>query len=163
MNDHSGRLIHDEQGLVLIDHADRNVLARDDAFLDFWDLDAHYFAPLRPVAGFLAATVHHYVPLRYQRRGLGTRQVGVVGNKEVEADIAVRLDRKRFDVAQGLALRGRVRNWSGSHDGPRRSFFPPKDPGKQKCANAHGHVSDVEGWPPQVADPDVDEVHDTRR
>jgi hypothetical protein len=30
--------------------------------------------------------------LRDQRRRLGARQLGLLGNKEIEADIAVRLD-----------------------------------------------------------------------
>jgi hypothetical protein len=41
------------------------------------------------------------VPLGDQRRRLGSRQLGPLGNKEIEADIAVRLDWKLFDVTQG--------------------------------------------------------------
>jgi len=40
------------------------------------------------------------VPLRDQGRRLGARQLGPLGNKEIEADIAVRLDWKLSDVAQ---------------------------------------------------------------
>jgi hypothetical protein len=38
--------------------------------------------------------------LRYQRGRLRSRQLGPLGNKEIEADIAVRLDWKLSDVAQ---------------------------------------------------------------
>jgi len=40
------------------------------------------------------------VPLRDQRRRLGARQLGPLGNKQIEADIAVRLDWELSDVAQ---------------------------------------------------------------
>jgi hypothetical protein len=40
------------------------------------------------------------MPLRYQRRRLGARQLGPLGNKQIEADITVRLDWKLSDVAQ---------------------------------------------------------------
>ena len=53
------------------------------------------------------------MPLRDQRRRLGPRELGTVGNKEIEADIAVRLDGKLFDVAQTLALRRRIRHGRG--------------------------------------------------
>jgi len=41
------------------------------------------------------------MPLRNQCRRLGPRQLGTLGNKEIEADIAVRLDGKLFDLGQG--------------------------------------------------------------
>ena len=163
MNDHSGGLVHDEQGVVLVDDTDRYFLAGDDAFLDLWNLDPDRLTSGRSIAGLFTATVHHYVALRNKGRGLGTRQPGVVGNKEIEADIAVRLDGKLLEVAQRLALRGRVRHGSGSDNGGGRSLFPPENPCKEKSAHAYGHVSDVEGWPPQIADPDVDEVDDAAR
>jgi len=40
------------------------------------------------------------VPLRDQGRRLGARQLRTLGNKQIEADIAVRLDWKLIDVAQ---------------------------------------------------------------
>jgi hypothetical protein len=86
-----------------------------------------------------------------------------VGNKEIEADIAVRLDGKLSDVAQRLALRRRVRHWGGCENGIGRSLFPPKDPGEEERADAYGHVSDVESRPPEVAHPDIDEIDDSGR
>jgi hypothetical protein len=55
------------------------------------------------------------VPLRDQRRSLRPRKLGTLGNKEVEADIAVRLDRKLSGVAQSLYLCLRIRH-GGSND-----------------------------------------------
>ncbi|MDB4871412.1 MAG: hypothetical protein JWL97_2416, partial [Gemmatimonadales bacterium] len=40
------------------------------------------------------------VPLGDQGRRLGARQLRPLGNKEIEADIAVRLDWELFDFAQ---------------------------------------------------------------
>src|SRR6185312_14113351 len=36
----------------------------------------------------------------------------------------------------------------------------PQHPGEQERPEAHRHVGDVEGRPPRVAEPDVDEIHD---
>ena len=98
------------------------------------------------------------MPLRDQRRRLGPRELGTVSNKEIEADIAVRLDGKLFDVAQTLALRRRIRHWRGCNSGAGRSLFSPKDPGKEERPDADCHVSDVERRPPQIAHADIDEV-----
>jgi hypothetical protein len=40
------------------------------------------------------------VALRDQGRRLGARKLGALGDKQIEADIAVRLDGKFLDVAQ---------------------------------------------------------------
>jgi hypothetical protein len=48
----------------------------------------------------LWTTAHQDVPLRDQCRGLCARQLGPLGNKEIEADIAVRLDWKLSGFVQ---------------------------------------------------------------
>ena len=64
------------------------------ALLDCRDLDPHHLARLRAVARLLPPPVDQHVPLRDQRRRLGARKLRPLGNKEIEADIAVRLDGK---------------------------------------------------------------------
>ena len=139
-----------------------NVFAGDRPFLHFRDHDADDFAGLGPVARLLTPPVDEDVSLSNQRRCLRPRELGPLGNKEVEADIAVRLDRKLSGVAQDLNLRLRIRHWGGNDCGG-RSLFAPENPGEQKGTNAHRHVGDVEGRPPEIADPNVDEVNHTSR
>jgi hypothetical protein len=47
---------------------------------------------------------------------LGARKFSLMGNKEVEADIAVRLDRKLSGVAQSLDLGLRIRHRGCGND-----------------------------------------------
>ncbi len=101
VDDHPRRLIDDEEILVLVDDADRNVLPDNRTLFHLRDLHSHHFTELRSVAGPLLSPVHEDVPLRDQRRCLRARQLRSLGNKQIEADIAVRLDRKLSGVAQG--------------------------------------------------------------
>jgi hypothetical protein len=48
----------------------------------------------------LRSPAHEDVSLRDQSRRLGAGKLCLLGNKEIEADIAVRLDWKLSDVAQ---------------------------------------------------------------
>lgn len=100
MNHHPGGLVHDQQRLVFVDDTDGNVFPGYRPFLDFGDVDANYLARFRAVAGLFAPPIDQYVPLSDQSRRLGTRELGPMGNKQIEADIAVRLDGKRSRVAQ---------------------------------------------------------------
>jgi len=54
------------------------------------------------------------VSQRNQGRGLRPRKLGTLGNKEVEADIAVRLDWKLPGVAQRLYLGLSIRHGGGN-------------------------------------------------
>src|SRR5947207_3029079 len=132
------------RGQVTPDH-DRVTL------VDPGDFDPHQLALLRSVAGLLAPAVDEDVSLRNKSRRLRPRKLSTVGNKEIEADIAVRLDGKLPDVAQRLALRRIVRYGCGGNDGRCCPLLPPQHPGEEKRADADGHVRDVEGWPAQIA------------
>jgi hypothetical protein len=97
---HAGRLVDHQQRLVFIDDVDRNVFSGDCPFFHPRDIDADDLTRLGPIAGFLAAAVDEDVPLGDQSRRLGPRQLGVLGNKQIEADITVRLDGKFSRVGQ---------------------------------------------------------------
>ena len=100
MDDHSGGLVHNEQGVVLVDDRDWNVLSGYRALLHLRDLDSHHVARRRAITRLLPPPVHEDMPLSDQGRRLRARELRPLGNKEIEADIAVRLDRKLFDFAQ---------------------------------------------------------------
>ena len=100
MNDHTGGLVHHQQGLVFVDDADGNVFPGDRPFLDSGDLDPDYLARFRAVAGLFAPPIDQYMPQGDKSRGLGTRELSALGNKQIEADIAVRLDRELSRIAQ---------------------------------------------------------------
>ena len=78
----------------------RNVFPRHRPFLDSGNLDANDLAGFGAVAGLFTPPVDQYVPLRDQSRRLGARELGAMGNKQVEADIAVRLDRELSRITQ---------------------------------------------------------------
>jgi len=92
MDDHAGRLVHDEQGLVLVDDADRDVLAGNRPLLELRYLDSHDISGLGAIARLLALAVHEHIPLSNERCCLRPRELRALGDKQVEADIAVRLD-----------------------------------------------------------------------
>ena len=100
MDHHSCRLVHDQEGFVLVDYADRDVVARNRPLLHLRDLDANDFTLFRTITRFFTPTVDQDVSLSNQGRSLGPRELGTLGNKEIEADIAVRLDRKLSRVTQ---------------------------------------------------------------
>ena len=100
MDHHPGRLVDHEQRIVLVDDRDGDVLSGDRPLLYFRDLDAHDVPGHGPITRLLWSPTYQDVPLRDQSRRLSARQLGPLGNKEVEADIAVRLDQKLFDIAQ---------------------------------------------------------------
>lgn len=101
MDYHARRLVDHEQRFILVDDGDGNVFPGDRTLLGLGDLDPHDVAGYGAIARLLSSPSHQDVPLRDQRRRLGARQLGSLGNKEIEADIAVRLDWKLSDVAQG--------------------------------------------------------------
>jgi len=109
VNHHSGGLIDHEQRLILVDDADRYRFAGDDALFDLRDLDPYQLSFLGPIARLLAAAVDQDVTLRDEGCRLGPRKLCSLSNKEIEADIAVRLDGKLPDVTQRLTLRRIVR------------------------------------------------------
>ena len=100
MDHHPGRFVHHEQRFVLVDDRDGNVLPGNRALLHLWEPDADDVPDQCPIARLLPSPAHQDMPLRYQRRRLGARQLGPLGNKQIEADITVRLDWKLSDVAQ---------------------------------------------------------------
>jgi hypothetical protein len=100
MYDHAGRLVHDQQRFVFVDDADRNVFTGERSLLDPWNIDADDFARFGAVARFFTPAADKHVSLRDQSRRLRARKLGALGNKEIEADIAVRLDWKLSGVAQ---------------------------------------------------------------
>lgn len=148
MHHHTRRLVHHQQRLVFVDDADWNVFARDRPLLQPGDLDADDFARFGPVARLFAPSVDVHVSLRDQRGRLRTRELGTLGNKEIEADIAVRLDGKLSGIAQSLDLRLRIRYGGGRNDWRGGSLLAPQNPRQEKGANAHGHIGNVEGRPP---------------
>jgi hypothetical protein len=125
VHDHSCGLVYYEEGLVLVDDAYRDVLTNDRALFYFWDFDPDRLASFRAVARLLASSVDENVTLGNQRRRLGPRKASALGDKQIEADIAVRLDGKILAVTQGLDLRLRIRYRSWSHDTGRGSLLSP--------------------------------------
>ena len=113
MDNHSGRFVHDQQCLVLVNNADRDILPKDRPLFHGGDLHGHPLTFLGLVARFFPPAVDQHVSQRDERRRLGSGKLSPLGNKEIEADIAVRLDGKLFDVAQRLTLRRRIRNGCG--------------------------------------------------
>ena len=109
MDDHPRRLVDDQERIVLVDDRYRDVLPGNRTFLNRWDLDTDYFARDDAVAGLLATAGDSDVSQRNQGSGLRPRKLTVCGNKEIEADIAVRLDGILSNFAQKLNLRGCVR------------------------------------------------------
>ena len=100
VNYHSSGLVHYQQRLVFKDDADGDVFAGDGPLLHFGDNNADDLARLGSVARFFTPAVDQDVSLGNQSGCLGSRELGTLGNKEVEADIAVRLDWKLSDLAQ---------------------------------------------------------------
>jgi hypothetical protein len=94
MHYHARRFVDHEQPLILVNDADRDVFAGNRPLFHLGDLDPDDFSRLGTVAGFLAPPIDQYVALRDQSRRLRTREFGPLGNKQIEADIAVRLDGK---------------------------------------------------------------------
>jgi hypothetical protein len=97
---HAGPLVDHQQSLVFIDDVDRNVFSGDGPFLHPRDIDADDFTRLGPIAGFLAPAVDEDVSLGDQSGRLGPRELGALGNKQIEADITVRLDGKFSRLGQ---------------------------------------------------------------
>ena len=113
MDHHSGRLVHHQQCFVFVDDTDRDILTKDRPLFHDGDLDRYPLPFLGLVAGLFPPAVDQYVSQRDERRRLGSGKLSPLGNKEIEADIAVRLDGKLFDVAQRLTLRRCIRNGCG--------------------------------------------------
>ena len=134
VNHHSGRLVHHKKGLVLEDDADRNVFTGDRPFLDFGYLHADCVARLGSVARLFTLAADQDVSLRNQGRCLRPRKLGMLGNKEVEADIAVRLDWKLSGVAQKLIPRS---EYPTREQRLRQAIAPrPREPtraGRRQC------------------------------
>jgi len=100
--DHHPRWLVDyQQRIVLVNNTDRDVLPRDGALFGGRDLDPDDLSFLRLVARFLAPSIDENVPLSDKGCRLGAGKLRPLGDKEVEADIAVRLDGKLSDIAQG--------------------------------------------------------------
>lgn len=100
VDDHAGRLVNDEQRLVLVDDRERDVLARDVPFLDRGNIHPHPLASLRPVARLFPAAIDGDVPVCDQRGGLRARKLRALGDKQIEANIAVRLYQELQNAAQ---------------------------------------------------------------
>ncbi len=122
---HSRRFVDDKECLILVHDAYRNVFPADGSRLDSRNRDLDDLSRLGPITRFFPPAVDQHVALRDQSRGLSSRQLGPVGNKEIEADIAVRLDWKLSGVAQTLNLGLRIRHWCGGNDGSGRSLLSP--------------------------------------
>jgi len=101
MDDHAGRLINHQQRLILIDDTDWDVLADDRPLLDRRDFHPHDLPFLGPVARLFPPAVDEHVAQSDQSGSLGPRKLSTMGDKQIEADIAVRLDGKLSDLAQG--------------------------------------------------------------
>ena len=100
VHDHAGRFVYHQQRIVFVDDGDWNVFTGDDALFASGDLDPHKLARFGTVASLFPTTADEDVALSDQRRGLCPRKLGTLGNKEIEADIAVRLDGKLSDITQ---------------------------------------------------------------
>ena len=101
MDDHSGRFVDHQQRVVLVDHMNWDVFARNCPFLDGRYFYAHRLTDFRPVARFFAPAAHQDVSECDQSSSLGAREICLLGDKEIEADIAVRLDGKLSYLGQG--------------------------------------------------------------
>ena len=100
VDDHPRRLVDNEKRIVLVDDLDRDVLAGDGSFFYRGYLHPHQLAGLGAVARLLAPAADRNMAEGDERRRLGPRKIGLLGNKEIEADIAVRLDGKLSCLAQ---------------------------------------------------------------
>src|SRR5438132_2523545 len=163
MDHHSGGLIDHEQRFILVDDGDRYGLAGDDPLFNLGDLDPDQLSFLGPVTRLLAAAIDQDVSLRDEGCRLRPRKLSALGNKEIEADIAVRLDGKLPDFTQRLTLRRIIRYGCACHDRGRGPLLAPQYPGQQERSHANRHVSDVERRPTQISNPDVDEIDDSCR
>src|SRR5215210_9160995 len=67
---HSRRLVHHQQGLVLVHDADGNVLSGDRSFFDLGDVDPDDLACCGSIARLFPAAVDQYMPLSDERRRL---------------------------------------------------------------------------------------------
>jgi len=99
MNDHTCGLVDDEQCLVLVYDAQRYRFA---AYLSGCYgrlVDYDNIAANRPIAGFFAFTVDGNVAVRDQCSRLISRYRSAPGYKQIEANVAVRLDRELMPLA----------------------------------------------------------------
>ena len=92
MHHHPGWLVHDEQVFVLEHNGERNRLAGDLPNCCRRLVDHDPVAGNRPVARFLSRSVHDDVSVRDERRRLGSRKLRGRCNKQIEANVSVRLD-----------------------------------------------------------------------
>lgn len=162
VNYHAGSLVDDEESVVLVHDPDRDILGDHVPLFDLGNDDADSLAALKSVARLLLSAVHADVAERDQRRRLCARNISLPGDKQIEANIAVRLDQELGDAAQTLALGGSFRHGRGT-DQCRLPLLSPEHPGKQEGAGADCHVGHVEGWPAHVTHSDIDEIDDSER
>ena len=94
MNDHSRRFINDEQIFIFVSNREWNIFADDLARHLLGRLDHYDIAHEHAIARFFSPTVYRDVSICDECRRLITRQVGALGYKRVEANVAVRLDDK---------------------------------------------------------------------
>ena len=94
MNDHTRRLVNDEEVFVLVGDSEWNVFADNLTRHLLRRLDHYDVAGERAIARFFSPAVYRDVSICNEGRRLITRQVGALGYKQVEANVAVRLDDK---------------------------------------------------------------------
>ena len=92
MDHHPGRLVHDEHVFVLEHDGERNGLAGDLPNRRRRLLDHDAVAGDRPVARLLTRSIHDDISVRDERCRLGSRKARLRCNKQIEANVSVRLD-----------------------------------------------------------------------
>ena len=92
MNHHTRRLINDEQIFILVSDSEWNVFADDLARHLLGSLDHYDVAGEHAIARFFPAAVYRDISICDECCCLITRDVCSLGYKQVEANVAVRLD-----------------------------------------------------------------------
>jgi len=110
MNDHSCRLVDDEEIFILVSDGEWNVFAEDLAGHLLRRLDHNNIAREHAMARLFSLTVYRDVSICDECRRLITRQVGALGYEQVEANAAVRLDDK---FAPSLFRRSQISRLAG--------------------------------------------------
>ena len=92
MHDHARRFVDYQEEFIFIGHCERNIFAGDLARNCFRGIEYDYVAWKRAVARLFPLAVDGDVAVCNQSGRLIARQVRSLGYKQIEANVAVRLD-----------------------------------------------------------------------
>jgi hypothetical protein len=85
MHDETGRLVDDEERLVLVGHPQRDRFRLERLVRRSGELDAHLLATSQPVARPAALAVHHGAAVADESLSVGAADASDGGNGEVDA------------------------------------------------------------------------------